>query len=67
MHTAALHGHASAVKILLEHGADCTIVDSEDRTCLDIAIGYGFEDVATVIVNHPGYSIQNYVIILQKN
>lgn len=48
-----MHGHSDVVKVLLELGADCTTVDENDQTCLDIAIDRGWENVAMVIVTHP--------------
>ena len=41
LHCAAQHGHAGAVRSLLEYGADPNIKNSKEETPLDLAALYG--------------------------
>lgn len=52
MHIAAATGHANSIKLLLDHGAEVSFANNEDKTCLDIAIENDRKDVAMVIVTH---------------
>ena len=52
---AAKQNKACAVKALLEHGADPTILNSEGFGCMDIALNNRFHDVCMVIAESDKY------------
>ena len=52
---AAVKNNADAVKALLDHGADPTILNSEGLSCMDIALNNRFHDVCMVIANSDKY------------
>ena len=55
MSLAASQNNADAVKELLNHGADPTILNSEGLSCMDIALNNRFHDVCMVIANSDKY------------
>jgi len=49
-HVAAQGGHLESVKILIDAGADVTVLDDEDRTPLLLAVKGNYGDVASALV-----------------
>lgn len=52
LHLAALKGHADIIWLLLEAGADQTIVDSNGKTPIEVARGHGFEECVQAFDRH---------------
>ena len=50
LHVAAKHGHIKVLELILSRGADITVRNKQMFTCLDVAIEYGKENVAEVII-----------------
>ena len=57
---AASKNSADAVKALLDHGADPTIVNSEGLNCMDIGIENRFHDVCMVIAKSDKYESEKH-------
>ena len=49
LHQVAEHDHPEIANILLEHGADRTILNSVDETAADVALNHGNDDIAAFI------------------
>jgi len=49
LHLAAVNGHAGAVRLLLEHGADVEARDREGKTPLDLARTEGYEEIEEIL------------------
>ena len=49
LHLACQQGEANAVALLLSHDCDVTALNKDGRTCLDVAVQFGREEVAVVI------------------
>jgi cytohesin len=49
--TAAYHGHADVVRILLSHGADRSLKSREGKTALDYAEAQCRAEVAALLLN----------------
>ena len=52
---AAKRNNADAVKALLDHGADPTILSSDGLCCMDIALENRYHDVCMVIAQSDKY------------
>ncbi|XP_046550944.1 uncharacterized protein LOC124260704 isoform X3 [Haliotis rubra] len=57
LHIACKRGESDNVSILLERGADCTVLNYNNEMPLDIVCKEGFLDVAKVILNQRGYPL----------
>ncbi|XP_071097342.1 uncharacterized protein [Haliotis cracherodii] len=57
LHIACERGDIDIVSMLLERGADCTLLNYKNEMPLDIVCKKGFLEVAQVILNHSGYSL----------
>ena len=55
LHIAASQNKSGACRMLLEHGADPSIRNSEGMSCLDIALKYHFHDVCLEIISCDRY------------
>ena len=52
---AAKKNNAAAVKALLDHGADPTILNTDGLGCMDIALENRYHDVCMVIAQSDKY------------
>ena len=52
LHVAARCGHVSAVQMMISRGADITACNEQMMTCLDIAVEFGKEKVAEVLIKN---------------
>ena len=52
---AARKNNAAAVKALLDHGADPTILNTDSLGCMDIALENRYHDVCMVIAQSDKY------------
>ena len=52
LHVASKCGHVSIVQLMLSRCADITACNKQKMTCLDVAIEYGKEKVAEVLVKN---------------
>jgi len=50
VHVAAEEGHLECVNLLIEAGADVTVLDEEDRTALQLAVKGNYGEVASALV-----------------
>ncbi|XP_023368491.1 peroxisomal NADH pyrophosphatase NUDT12 isoform X2 [Otolemur garnettii] len=53
---AARNGHSEAVQLLLEKGCDRSLVNKSRQTALDIAIFWGYKNIANLLTNTKGGS-----------
>lgn len=52
LHIAARCGNVGIVELMLSRGADVTVFNKQMMTCLDVAIEYGKEKVAEVLIKN---------------
>ena len=52
LHVASRCGHASVVEMMISRGADITACNDQMLTCLDIAIEFGREKLAEVLIKN---------------
>ena len=52
LHVAAKCGHVSILQLMLSRGADITVCNKQNMTCLDVAIESGKEKVAEVLIKN---------------
>ncbi|KAJ6211831.1 ankyrin repeat-containing domain protein [Bipolaris maydis] len=50
MHLAAMRGHDTILKLLLDHGADVDLLNSDGRTALHFAVAYGSVPATMVLL-----------------
>lgn len=55
LHLACAKSAVDIVEELLDANADVTVRNREGKTCLDVAIDWELEDVATALVQHQRY------------
>jgi ankyrin repeat protein len=58
---ASFHGHARAVKVLLNAGADADFCNSAGLTAVQLARKEGFEDAANAILEGPNILVSCFI------
>ncbi len=51
LHWAAKHGHVESARVLLHKGADSTLTNSNGDTAMDLALRWGQDDVARMLID----------------
>lgn len=55
LHIACMHNRLEILRFFLDQGADVTARNSENMTCLDVAIEWDSVEVAKTLVKHKRY------------
>ena len=58
LHLACRYNRLDVLQFLLDRGADVTVRNERDMTCIDVAIEWEAEDVAKTLVKHQRYVLR---------
>ena len=64
LHLACKYNRLDVLQFLLDRGADVTVRNQGDMTCLDVAIEWEAEEVAKTLVKHQRYVYTEVSIII---